>query len=89
MKKLLSSKLFVILTPIIVLVVGIAAAVLLSLQPNVYGNISGGFGLVKTQYVFSLMHACAYSLLAVVLSCITLLLCAVLRKLAKVQDRAE
>ena len=90
MKKILSSKLFVALTPIIVLVIGVAASILLGFQPNVSGKIGvgGAGGTVSTQYDFSWVHASGYCLLAVVLAIITLLICLVLRKQYIFEERS-
>ena len=80
MKKILKSKLFVVLTPIIVFVIGVAAGVLLGFQPSVAGGVGGGNGYISTKYNFNIETAIGYWLLALVLAAITLLICLVVRK---------
>ena len=75
MKKFLQSRLFLILTPIFVFVIGFVAGVLLGFQPSV----SGGMGYTSTKYKFHIDTASGYWLFALVFALITLLICLVVR----------
>ena len=75
MEKLLKSKLFIILTPIIVFIVGIGAGYLLGYQPH--HRIVGTYTYIE--YHFRIETAIGYWLLALILSIITLLLCVIIR----------
>lgn len=88
MKKFLSSKLFVILTPILTLAIGGVAGWLLGYQPNITGSTSGFVGMyggnvtgsTSTTYVFQMKTAIGYWLLAIAISLVAFLLCVLIRK---------
>lgn len=75
MEKIFRSKLFVIIIPIIVLAIGIAAGTLLGLHPKIVAGYT-----TATTYVFRIKTAIGYWLLALILSIITTLLCVIIRK---------
>ena len=87
MKKFLGSKLFVILTPILIFALGIGAGVLLGFQPSVSGKVSGWSGTyggstsgsTGTVYIFRIETAIGYWILALICAVIVLLLCIVIK----------
>lgn len=95
MKKIFISKLFLILTPIILFLIGVGAGVLLGFQPSVSGSVSGWSSLyggstsgsTSTEFVFRIETAVGYWLLAFIISVVALLLCVMIRNYYL--DRAE
>ena len=87
MKKFFQSKLFVILTPIIVFALGVGAGVLLGFQPRVSGNVSGWSGMyggstsghTGTEYIFRIETAIGYWILALICAVIVALLCIIIK----------
>lgn len=83
MKKFLKSKPFVVLMPLLIFAIGIAAGVCLGYQPIVSGRTSGSMGITSgstsTTFVFHVETAIGYWLLALALAVITLLLCILIR----------
>lgn len=85
MKKFVQSKLFVILTPIVVFVLGAVAGALLGFQPESEGNAGGYVSYIDAQ--FNVETAIGYWLLALVLAIITLLICLAVRKLYSSEEK--
>lgn len=93
MKKFLSSKIFVIVSTLITLVIGGIAGWLLGYQPNVSGNVKGSVsgtqygswgttsGSTTTEYLFQIKTACGYWLIALIITFLVLLICILIRKL--------
>ena len=95
MKKFLGSKVFVILTPIIIFVLGVVAGVLLGFQPSVQGKVSGWSGTLggvtsgstATEYIFRIETAIGYWILALICAVIVLLLCIVIKNHYTAKDK--
>ena len=79
MKKFFQSKLFVILTPIIVFALGVGAGVLLGFQPTVSGYSGLYGGSTGTKYLFRIETAIGYWILALICAVIVLLLCIIIK----------
>lgn len=83
MKKILSSKCFVILTPLLTLIMGLGAGWLLSYQSPMRFNRPSDDLIGSTladEYVFQIRVAFGYWLLALIFSLIVLLLCILIKK---------
>ena len=85
MSKILKSKLFVIIVPIIILALGIGAGILLGYQPVTSGYTSGNMGVsygsTNTKYVFRIETAIGYWMLALIFAITVLFICILIRKL--------
>lgn len=85
MNKILKSKLFVIIVPIIVLAIGVGAGIFLGYQPVVSGTVSGtqwgSSGRTGTKYVFRIETAVGYWMLALIFAITVLFICILIRKL--------
>ena len=84
MDKVLKSKIFLVLTPIITFVLFVVAGILLSYVPHVSGSTSGMTlvtGRTTTEYVFSIKNAVGIWLIGVAVSLLVLLVCILIRKI--------
>ena len=77
MGKILKSKIFLMLTPIINFVLFFVAGFLLGKQPNVHG-----LQLTQTDYLFSIERAVGIWLIGLAVSLLVLLICILIRKIS-------
>ncbi len=95
MNKFLSSKLFVVLSTSLTLILGIPVGFLLGYQPQVTGSVKGyggggsTSGSTSTTYVFSLKTALGYWLLAILLTYVVFLVSMLIRNIYKNKSTLE
>ena len=84
MEKILKSKAFVFLTPILNFVLFFVAGILLSYVPYVSGKTYGASGFssgnTSTEYVFSIKNAIGVWLIGIAVSLLVLLVCVLIKK---------
>lgn len=85
MKKCAQSRLFVILTPLIVFIIGVVAGLFLGFQPRSEGASGGYTSYIDAQ--FNIETAIGYWLIALILAINTLLICLVVRKLYSSEEK--
>ena len=85
MEKILKSKAFVFLTPILNFVLFFVAGILLSYVPYVSGKTSGSSGYTtgktSTEYIFSIKNAIGIWLIGIAVSLLVLLVCVLIKKI--------
>ena len=77
MKNVFKSKLFVMITPLVNMVLFIVAGILMSYKPYVYG-----YNLVSTSYRFSMKNAVGIWLIGLAVSLLVFLVCVLIRKMS-------